>query len=197
MGRGWGGGGFALRAAAGRSQVGGTDEYDVCDALKAGRITKPLVAWCIGTCAGAFSFEVQFGHAGACARGKGETAADKNKAMAEVRFPEEIKDPNFVDYLTPFLQNFAKDPRDPTREEAAKSRAACLAALKERLLERANIIQRRLDEENSALSKKQANFQRSRDHMEGADEAFENGEEAGGEEDAGRGDRRLGRMLSL
>ena len=40
-------------------------------------------------------------------------------------------------------------------------------------MERANIIQRRLDEENSALSKKQANFQRSRDHMEGADEAFE------------------------
>jgi ATP citrate (pro-S)-lyase len=64
-------------------EVGGTDEYDVCDALKAGRITKPVIAWCIGTCAGAFAFEVQFGHAGACARGKGETAADKNRAMAE------------------------------------------------------------------------------------------------------------------
>jgi hypothetical protein len=106
-----------------------------------------------------------------------ETARERAKAEAakedEQEEEEEIKDPNFVDYLTPFLQNFAKDPRDPTREEAAKSRAACLAALKERLLERANIIQRRLDEENSALSKKQANFQRSRDHMEGADEAFE------------------------
>ena len=65
----------------------------MCDALRAGRITKPLVAWCIGTCAGAFSFEVQFGHAGACARGKGETAADKNKAMAEVRSPIQT-DPN-------------------------------------------------------------------------------------------------------
>lgn len=33
-------------------EVGGTEEYEVCEALKDGRITKPLVAWCIGTCAG-------------------------------------------------------------------------------------------------------------------------------------------------
>mmetsp|Transcript_7070 Transcript_7070/g.17035 ORF Transcript_7070/g.17035 Transcript_7070/m.17035 type:complete len:1092 (+) Transcript_7070:196-3471(+) len=63
-------------------EVGGVDEYDVCDAMADGRLTKPLVAWCIGTCAGCFSYEVQFGHAGACARGKGETAADKNAALA-------------------------------------------------------------------------------------------------------------------
>ena len=48
-------------------EVGGADEYDVCEAITSGRITKPLIAWCIGTCASAFSFEVQFGHAGACA----------------------------------------------------------------------------------------------------------------------------------
>jgi ATP citrate (pro-S)-lyase len=52
-------------------EVGGTDEYAVCEALKSGRITKPLVAWCIGTCASLFPYEVQFGHAGACARGMG------------------------------------------------------------------------------------------------------------------------------
>lgn len=63
-------------------EVGGTDEYAVCDALKTGRISKPLIAWCIGTCASSFSFEVQFGHAGACARGMGETARDKNAALA-------------------------------------------------------------------------------------------------------------------
>lgn len=33
-------------------EVGGVEEYEVCEALKDGRITKPLVAWCIGTCAG-------------------------------------------------------------------------------------------------------------------------------------------------
>mmetsp|Transcript_17129 Transcript_17129/g.50644 ORF Transcript_17129/g.50644 Transcript_17129/m.50644 type:complete len:1108 (-) Transcript_17129:42-3365(-) len=64
-------------------EVGGADEYDVCDAIKSGRLTKPLVAWCIGTCASAFSFEVQFGHAGACARGRGEAAVDKNAALRE------------------------------------------------------------------------------------------------------------------
>ena len=48
-------------------EVGGTDEYG-CEAIKTGRITKPLVAWCIGTCASIFPFEVQFGHAGACAQ---------------------------------------------------------------------------------------------------------------------------------
>jgi ATP citrate (pro-S)-lyase len=44
-------------------EVGGVDEYQICDALKSKRITKPMVAWCIGTCASIFPFEVQFGHA--------------------------------------------------------------------------------------------------------------------------------------
>lgn len=30
-------------------EVGGTEEYDVCEAFKNKRITKPLIAWCIGT----------------------------------------------------------------------------------------------------------------------------------------------------
>ena len=64
-------------------EVGGTDEYQICDALKSGRITKPLVAWCIGTCASIFPYEVQFGHAGALTRAKLETASAKNKALKE------------------------------------------------------------------------------------------------------------------
>ena len=32
-------------------EVGGVEEYDVCQAIKEGTLTKPLVAWCIGTCA--------------------------------------------------------------------------------------------------------------------------------------------------
>lgn len=63
-------------------EVGGVDEYDVCNALRSGRITKPLVAWCIGTCAKMFPFEVQFGHAGALARGNLETSDAKNRALA-------------------------------------------------------------------------------------------------------------------
>jgi len=65
-------------------EVGGIDEYDVAAAIKSGRITKPLVSWVMGTCASIFPYEVQFGHAGAMARGNLETAAAKNAAMAEV-----------------------------------------------------------------------------------------------------------------
>jgi ATP citrate (pro-S)-lyase len=64
-------------------EVGGVDEYDLIDAVKSGRITKPVIAWCVGTCASCFATEVQFGHAGAQARGDMETAAAKNKAMKE------------------------------------------------------------------------------------------------------------------
>jgi len=64
-------------------EVGGVDEYAVCDALKSGRITKPLISWVMGTCASIFPYEVQFGHAGAMARGNLETAAAKNQALRE------------------------------------------------------------------------------------------------------------------
>ncbi|CAE7674174.1 Acly [Symbiodinium pilosum] len=64
-------------------EVGGQDEYDVIKAVKSGRIDKPVIAWCVGTCASCFATEVQFGHAGAQARGDTETAMAKNAAMKE------------------------------------------------------------------------------------------------------------------
>ncbi len=64
-------------------EVGGIDEYVVVDALKSGKIKKPLVAWCIGTCSKVFPAEVQFGHAGARAGADRETADVKNKALKE------------------------------------------------------------------------------------------------------------------
>merc|ERR1719420_1966677 len=67
-------------------EVGGVDEYEVMEAVKSGKITKPIVAWCVGTCASAFSYEAQFGHAGAQARGDMETAMAKNKAMKDAGF---------------------------------------------------------------------------------------------------------------
>ncbi|KHJ89599.1 CoA binding domain protein [Oesophagostomum dentatum] len=62
-------------------EVGGIEEYKIVDALKDGRITKPLVAWCIGTCADHITSEVQFGHAGASANATRETAVAKNAAL--------------------------------------------------------------------------------------------------------------------
>ncbi|CAF88047.1 unnamed protein product, partial [Tetraodon nigroviridis] len=40
-------------------QIGGTEEYKICEAIQRGRITKPVVCWCIGTCATMFSSEVR------------------------------------------------------------------------------------------------------------------------------------------
>lgn len=62
-------------------EVGGTDEYDIVDALKKKQITKPLVIWVTGTCTKAFKTEVQFGHAGAKAGSDLETADAKNSAL--------------------------------------------------------------------------------------------------------------------
>ncbi|KAK7919545.1 hypothetical protein WMY93_010829 [Mugilogobius chulae] len=64
-------------------QIGGTEEYKICQGIKEGRITKPVVCWCIGTCATMFSSEVQFGHAGACANQASETAVAKNQALRD------------------------------------------------------------------------------------------------------------------
>lgn len=64
-------------------EVGGVEEYEVCQALREKRVKKPLIAWCIGTCAGMFKSEVQFGHAGSCANSERETATAKNRALKE------------------------------------------------------------------------------------------------------------------
>merc|ERR1719428_1201208 len=64
-------------------EVGGTEEYRVCEAIKSGVLSKPIVAWCIGTCSDMFSTDVQFGHAGASASGEKETASAKNRALRE------------------------------------------------------------------------------------------------------------------
>lgn len=64
-------------------ELGGRDEYDIVDAIKSGKIKKPLVGWVTGTCAKAFPAQVQFGHAGAKADSQAETADAKNAALKE------------------------------------------------------------------------------------------------------------------
>ena len=75
-------------------EVGGVEEYRVIEAVKKGRITKPIVAWAIGTVAGMLKTEVQFGHAGSFANSQLETAAMKNKTMRDAGFsvPETFED---------------------------------------------------------------------------------------------------------
>jgi len=75
-------------------EVGGIEEYEICNLIKSGKIKKPMLAWCIGTCAKIFPYEVQFGHAGACATGQTETADAKNAALKAVgvRVPVSFED---------------------------------------------------------------------------------------------------------
>ena len=64
-------------------ELGTNYESEVAEALKKGLIKKPLIAWVSGSCAKLFGTEVQFGHAGAIARNKDETADRKNKMLKE------------------------------------------------------------------------------------------------------------------
>ncbi len=87
-------------------EVGGADEYVVVDLLKNGKIKKPLVAWCIGTCSKVFPAEVQFGHAGARAGAARETADAKNKALEEAGA---IVPNSFEDFDKKIKQTFDKE----------------------------------------------------------------------------------------
>jgi ATP citrate (pro-S)-lyase len=75
-------------------EVGGDEEYAIADAVASGKISKPVVAWCIGTCATMFTTDVQFGHAGSFANSNKETAAAKNEALriAGVTVPKTFED---------------------------------------------------------------------------------------------------------
>jgi len=75
-------------------EVGGSEEYKVIEAMKEGKLTKPIIAWCIGTIAKHYDSGVQFGHAGASANDDRETADAKNRAMAEagMHVPDSFND---------------------------------------------------------------------------------------------------------
>ncbi|KAH8113944.1 hypothetical protein DFH11DRAFT_1544676 [Phellopilus nigrolimitatus] len=75
-------------------EVGGIEEYRVIDAVKLGKVRKPIIAWAIGTCAKMFATEVQFRRAGSMANLLMETVDTKNAAMKAARIvvPETFED---------------------------------------------------------------------------------------------------------
>ena len=76
------------------------------------------------------------------------------------------------DYLTPFLR-VVRDINNISKEEALEVRQICLDACKARLVERANIIQARLNDENAKLGRKQEQFQRSQREGDLSTEEYE------------------------
>ncbi|KAI9183524.1 hypothetical protein H9P43_004442 [Blastocladiella emersonii ATCC 22665] len=77
---------------------------------------------------------------------------------------EEASKEASVDYLSPFLLNVG-NAHALTREEASAVREACLKALKERLIEKANIIQRRYEEETAAYQRRQQLYSKNAEGM--------------------------------
>ncbi|MFX0006410.1 MAG: citrate/2-methylcitrate synthase [Candidatus Hermodarchaeota archaeon] len=75
-------------------EIGGTEEYEIVEALKNGKIRKPLAIWVTGTAARILPQNLQFGHAGAMAGSDRETAEAKNEALREVGafVPESYED---------------------------------------------------------------------------------------------------------
>jgi succinyl-CoA synthetase alpha subunit len=75
-------------------EIGGLEEYEIVEALKNGKIRKPLAIWVTGTAAKILPQNLQFGHAGAMAGSDRETAEAKNKALREVGafVPESYED---------------------------------------------------------------------------------------------------------
>ena len=112
-------------------ELGGMDEYDIVDALKDGRLTKPLVVWVTGTCAKVFPAGVQFGHAGAKADTGLETADAKNAAL---RAAGAIVPESFDDYGEKIKATFDKlvaageiEPREePTPPEMPQDYATAV-----------------------------------------------------------------------
>ncbi len=75
-------------------EVWWVDELEVAEMIQTKKITKPVVAWCIGTIGELITKEVQFGHAWAKSNAEKETASYKNGALknAGAFVPESFMD---------------------------------------------------------------------------------------------------------
>jgi ATP citrate (pro-S)-lyase len=85
-------------------ELGGVDEYEIVELRKAGKLTKPIVAYIAGIIDEAFSEHVQFGHAKSLVAHKDESARAKRFALraSGVQAPESFPD---------FLEEIARLPQ--------------------------------------------------------------------------------------
>lgn len=113
----------AVRMVVVLGELGGRDEFGIADAMRDGRVRKPVVAWVAGTCARKFhTAEVQFGHAGAKSSGddRSDSAEAKNEALraAGAVVPHSFE--GFADAIASVFQRLDKSaPTTSAPEEAA------------------------------------------------------------------------------
>ncbi|KAJ3415919.1 hypothetical protein HDV05_003760 [Chytridiales sp. JEL 0842] len=97
-------------------------------------------------------------------RNNTQKVTNEEEKEVHVKGEEEEAKVADLDYLSPFLVNYA-NPSQLTREEALAVRDACLKSLKERLIEKANIIQSRLEEVTTEYQRRQLAYSRNADTM--------------------------------
>lgn len=100
-----------VKMIAALGEIGGVEELKIVEALKDGKIKKPLVIWVTGTCSKMFPAGVQFGHAGARADSALETADAKNKALKDAGA---IVPKSFDDYGVVMRKTYEKLVEDGT-----------------------------------------------------------------------------------
>ncbi len=131
-----------IRLLVALGELGGKQEYDIAQAKKEGKITKPLVMWVSGTCADIFPFEVQFGHAGAKAGKEAESAQEKNKVLREagVIVPESFE--QLENSIAQAFKRLLAEGKVMLREDAAPRTVPMeyADALKEGLVRKATTI---------------------------------------------------------
>ncbi len=104
------------KAIAYFGELGGTDEADVADLLRSGKVTKPIVAYIAGTVAELFDTPPQFGHAKAMAGSQAETARAKRELLKEAGAKVGDSFADFINYLRRLdlmsIDNISKDADD-------------------------------------------------------------------------------------
>lgn len=101
---------------------------------------------------------------------RNEKAKQRRIELERIQKEEEMRKRDMeLDYLAPFLSR-VHNPNALIRDDAIKIREECLQDLKQRLIDKANLIQARFEKETQELQKKQAWYQQNQMSMTKEDE---------------------------
>ncbi|ESO96481.1 hypothetical protein LOTGIDRAFT_115813, partial [Lottia gigantea] len=96
---------------------------------------------------------------------RNEKAKTHRKELERLQLEEKMRKQEMeIDYLAPFLAQIG-DPEHVQRPQAFKLKEDCLNDLKQRLIDKANLIQARFEKETQELQKKQAWYQQNQVSM--------------------------------
>ncbi|XP_077994789.1 dynein regulatory complex subunit 7-like [Glandiceps talaboti] len=101
---------------------------------------------------------------------RNEKAKQHRKELERLQLEEKMRREEMeLDYLAPFLAQIG-DPEKISKQQAFTLKEDCLADLKQRLIDKANLIQARFEKETTELQKKQHWYQQNQVSMNKEDE---------------------------